>query len=160
MNIQQLTLDFACFVREALGDNLAEVQKRNLHREEGTCHSHDFCDANQCMVDALAEQNETYHIVDDPNDERSYREGADADQPYIDDAWNVARENGFDDERIRKSADWLYIEASPLDWSRSAQARLRMRDSKLALAEASRQIAAIVDPALKAAMEQERAHHG
>jgi hypothetical protein len=53
MNIRQLTLDLARFVREAAGDNPAEVQKRNLHREKGACHSHDFCDANQCMVDAV-----------------------------------------------------------------------------------------------------------
>jgi hypothetical protein len=43
MNIRQLTLDFACFVREALGDNLAEVQKRNLHREEALAYYRSFC---------------------------------------------------------------------------------------------------------------------
>ncbi len=37
-------------------EQLREVQRRNLHEtDSNVCHSHDFCDANEAMLEAMAD---------------------------------------------------------------------------------------------------------
>lgn len=88
MNVQQLAHDFASFVHEALTkEQMVDLVKLNkVETDWKICHSHDFCDANQLMLDALAEQDESYSF--DSSDTGIMQ--------AIDDAWNQAKVCGFD----------------------------------------------------------------
>lgn len=45
---------FASALRDMLGGDLSEVNRRNETAAAGVCHSHDFCDANMAAIDAMA----------------------------------------------------------------------------------------------------------
>lgn len=60
---------------------LAEVREKNKTRAPGVCHTHDYCDANQCMIDAMQPEE-----FDPESDEQAARVTA---------AWDMARESGF-----------------------------------------------------------------
>ena len=61
---------------------LAEIRRLNLTPEYASCcASHDFCDANQAMIDAIAALGGEFD--------------ADTDLP-IDAAWAIAKRAGFD----------------------------------------------------------------
>lgn len=65
-------------------DELTEVCRRNAATEDGSCATHDFCDANQAMIDALTELEIEYFGG------QNFLLG-----DLIDRAWDLARENEF-----------------------------------------------------------------
>lgn len=84
---QDLANEFVIVIREWLTpEQLAEIDKRNAtddYKETGCCATHDFCDANQAMIDAL----ERFNVALDIQDE--------AQRVLIDDAWQIAKRDGF-----------------------------------------------------------------
>ena len=87
MNIDTLYLahTFAGILQTTLqGNDIFTVIARNeSETDPRICHSHDFCDANQCMIDAL-------EIVGYPYDGND-----DAQSALIDEAWKIAADNCF-----------------------------------------------------------------
>jgi hypothetical protein len=75
-----LAKQFSAKLLEWIGSiNMREVIKRNEDdRNKAICHSHDFCDTNQAMIDVLEEN----HIVD-------------LDFDTVNIVWNIARANKF-----------------------------------------------------------------
>ena len=64
-------------IEQIVADNAASIVT-------GVCASHDYCDANQVMIDALLLIGQSY-------------DGSDSEQWYlINDAWDIARLTGFD----------------------------------------------------------------
>lgn len=64
--------------------DLAEIDRRNsLPEYAGFCASHDFCDPNQAMIDAL----DSFGLQFDPSDEVVGK--------LIDDAWQKSKSAGF-----------------------------------------------------------------
>lgn len=56
-DVQAVAKAFARILREYLtSEEVAEVIERNKAREPGICHSHDFCDANEPMYEAMRER--------------------------------------------------------------------------------------------------------
>lgn len=50
---EQLSREFSRIVAEWCGANTGEIVLRNIaEKNPNICHSHDFCDANQAMIDA------------------------------------------------------------------------------------------------------------
>ena len=78
---------FACLLLAEIGRaKLAEVIRRNgIDRDPRVCHSHDFCDANMVMADALLD---AASIVDFDADD-------DEQAALWNRAWFYARERGF-----------------------------------------------------------------
>lgn len=68
-------------------EELQEIDRRNTwerkHKSQSICHSHDFCDSNQAMIDAMARCGVEY---DPPNPEHISLSNA---------AWEIARTSGF-----------------------------------------------------------------
>lgn len=61
-----------------------EVVKRNKAETDPIiCHTHDFCDSNQTMLDAM----ESFGMEFDIHDEKQHR--------LIVEAWNIAKGSGF-----------------------------------------------------------------
>lgn len=53
----ELSSIFSSILRRWIGENMEEVRRRNKTEEyitKGCCATHDFCDANQAMLNALA----------------------------------------------------------------------------------------------------------
>ena len=66
-------------------EEIAEINKRNtLDGNVNVCHSHDFCDANEAMIEAF----EFFDL--DPID----------DIPLCNTAWDLAKEVGFDEGKL------------------------------------------------------------
>lgn len=59
------------------------VSRNNVESNQSICHSHDFCDPNQAMIDAL----DTFGVDFDCQNEK---QGA-----LIDAAWAMAKSKGF-----------------------------------------------------------------
>lgn len=61
-------------------EQIAEVVRRNENEQNtNICHSHDFCDANQAMIDAVGEE---FYNSDPQN-------------ANINEAWDMAKSWGF-----------------------------------------------------------------
>lgn len=90
MIVAALAADFAHHLYDyLLPHEMAEVVRRNAQETDpGVCHSHDFCDANVAMLDALDDQN----IEFDGNDA--------AQCAAINAAWNTAKDAAFDLVRL------------------------------------------------------------
>lgn len=93
IDVPTLAKDFASVIaawltaeqrKEVVQANAAEADKR-------ICHSHDYCDANQAMIDALEMQGAEFDAQDE-------EQGA-----AIDAAWNLAKGAGFWFEERSKS---------------------------------------------------------
>ena len=78
---------FATKLRAEVGtEYIDEVNRRNATPEyDGLCASHDFCDANQVMVDALKDMG------------REFNQDLIA---AINEAWSIAKNAGFDGNAI------------------------------------------------------------
>lgn len=79
--IFQVAKKFCDEISQALTDEqIAEVVKRNAAEPSGNiCHSHDFCDVNECMLAAIGGEFE--------NSEKQNK--------LMNDAWNMAKGWGF-----------------------------------------------------------------
>lgn len=61
-------------------EEMAEAVARNANESNPlVCHSHDFCDANQVMIDALGQE---FENTEEQN-------------ALIENAWNLAKKNEF-----------------------------------------------------------------
>jgi len=71
-------------------DEIAEINSRNQgeYAGRGLCATHDFCDPNQAMLDAMEELG----IELDVQDEKQIQ--------LIDEAWSLAKAAGFDGEKL------------------------------------------------------------
>ena len=81
-----LAQEFARQLLDEIGAaNLAAVVAENAaDTVTGCCASHDYCDANQVMIDSLPAIGQSY-------------DGSDSEQWYLtNDAWDIARITGFD----------------------------------------------------------------
>lgn len=86
MNTLKLARDFSQLLKETLSpQELSEVIQLNqsvpIHLG---CHSHDFCDPNQVMIEAMAMQNEEFEA-------ENFEQGC-----AINRAWDLAKKAGFD----------------------------------------------------------------
>lgn len=79
--------EFARLLLEEIGAaKLAEVIRRNgIDRDPRVCHSHDYCDANMVMADALLD---AAGIIDVDADNEEHT-------ALWNRSWNYARERGF-----------------------------------------------------------------
>ena len=90
---RQLAVAFARQVRAALTrDQLAEVRRRNDRSVyAGCCATHDFVDANMCMLAAYA------FLADEEEGEVDLEAAADV----MNEAWAIAKAAGFREEAIK-----------------------------------------------------------
>ena len=93
--VLDLALEFTKLLQAQLStDVLNTVRKLNaLEQDSAICHTHNFCDANQVMIDALDELHETF----DPQDV--------AQGVWIDAAWSLAKLAGFMPKKVCAIAD-------------------------------------------------------
>lgn len=93
---QRLAVEFSRILREWLTEELAEVVRLNAAEPDksGVCHSHDYCDANQAMLDA-------WEVVfgkgEVPACIREHKTDAEEnhDDAIWNAAWTMAKEKGF-----------------------------------------------------------------
>jgi hypothetical protein len=66
-NAYELATAFSRILRDTLTDEqLSDVRARNAaETNPSICHSHDYCDANQVMIDALQSVGYPYSMDDD-----------------------------------------------------------------------------------------------
>lgn len=87
---QILAFEFGRVLTEWLGvERMRIVNLLNLGTDGSECHSHDFCDANQAMLDAFEN---VFGREMETNGET--KQGSD-DIDLVNDAWNIAKVNGF-----------------------------------------------------------------
>lgn len=55
-SVQKIALRFDALLRRELGDDFAVVVEMNKTAKGGICHAHDFCDPNQVLIDAFAQE--------------------------------------------------------------------------------------------------------
>lgn len=84
MTKEELAKTFSFKLAEEIGKfKVCRVNRRNKNdKDKRVCHSHDFTDANQVMIDALAEFGE------EPDLNVGFTK-------LIDDAWTLAKKNLF-----------------------------------------------------------------
>lgn len=69
-------------------EQLDEVRQRNRPEQNPSiCHTHDFCDPNQAMIDALERHGMEWIFADE--------EGKESQTDLINKAWDIAKENEF-----------------------------------------------------------------
>ena len=88
-SVVQVCLAFITEIKKSLSANqIAEVVSRNKDYEEGICASHDFCDANQCMLDAWKRLGHPMNFQ------------AENQMGITDQAWTLARKGKFSNELV------------------------------------------------------------
>jgi hypothetical protein len=82
---ETLATEFAIIIREWLTpEQCREIDARNADETDARiCHSHDFCDANQAMIDAL----ERFNVELDVQSDEQHN--------LIQGAWDIAKKSGF-----------------------------------------------------------------
>lgn len=85
---ETLASEFVIVIREWLTpEQCREIDRLNAESlaadDTAVCHSHDFCDANQAMIDAFGRFNVELDLQDD------------AHSKLVDDAWAAAKISGF-----------------------------------------------------------------
>ena len=76
----ELAEAFVAVINEWLtNDELLSIRRRNAVAKESVCHSHDFCDANQAMLDAGEKLG--INVLDDIE--------------LTNAAWDIAKDGGF-----------------------------------------------------------------
>ena len=99
---KQLSLEFSKIIREWLTpEELVKVNKLNRTNPEALsgsiCHTHDFCDANQAMIDAMELCGIEWIFAPETRDPDydNVSQSKDRQGQMIDRAWNLAKANGF-----------------------------------------------------------------
>lgn len=84
--VETLALRFATLLQEVLGEAVvAQIDGRNAaEKNPGVCHSHDFCDANEVMLQAMRNSGMDSEA---PSDHTVWS--------IVDQAWTKARLAGF-----------------------------------------------------------------
>ena len=80
-----LATEFAIIIREWLTpEQCQQIDAMNAaEQDKSICHSHDFCDSNQAMIDALGR----FNVELDLQDEKQVN--------LINSAWDIAKASGF-----------------------------------------------------------------
>lgn len=93
---RQLAREFSAILRQWISptDMAAVVEANKTPKYQGVCATHDYCDPNQAMLDAITKLGLEWYGSDDPLD------------PLIDDAWKIAKQADFDPEKI---VDWRFL---------------------------------------------------
>lgn len=93
-----LAVEFSRQLEQAIGSVALEsaVMENILESDPNICHTHDRCDANQCMLDAA----DALGIAFDPQDERQMK--------LFNAAWDIAKECEFNEEEIRNTEALLH----------------------------------------------------
>lgn len=88
MNAYELARKFSEELNRVLtAEHMERVNALNAaETDKNICHSHDFCDANQVMLDALGEEFES----------------SDKQNTLINDAWSIAKNSEFDVSQIER----------------------------------------------------------
>jgi hypothetical protein len=91
--VKALAVEFCKELLECLGEEkMREVVARNAaETDDNICHSHDFCDANQVMLDAMKKLG--FELDDGLDDGENNHEG-------INLAWDLAKKNSFQRQKI------------------------------------------------------------
>lgn len=97
----QLAVNFCMVLEEWLSKKeIAEIVKRNNKDEDkGICHSHDFCDANQAMIDAfekLFKREPAIYFYESEEEEKQIAE----DTHLMDLAWSLAKKHNFSSKAL------------------------------------------------------------
>ncbi len=84
---EQVAIKFSEVLKEWVGiKKLRAIVSRNeAENDSSICHSHDFCDANMAMVEAMEKMGLDYET----NDE------------LFNQAWNIAKENAFYTKKVK-----------------------------------------------------------
>ena len=96
-NTEKLAEEFARIIREWLtAEEMIEVNRLNDAEPEnsGICHSHDFCDANMALVEALDNLG-IENSIDLPNDTFDERVAYIYAMKFESAAWDLAKSNHF-----------------------------------------------------------------
>lgn len=106
----ELAQRFSELLKRAIGQNITDVISRNVMEENrDVCHSHDFCDANEVMLQAWKD------CGHDPNDITGETQSDEARRLWQD-AWDIAKEYDFDpdddaesdhEQLIREAQRWI-----------------------------------------------------
>lgn len=93
MTAYELAAKFSARLCDVLtSEELDKVLELNaVETNPNICHSHDFCDPNQVMLDVF----DICSIEYDPQDDKQ--------RELIDLAWTIAKDDDFDVESIRNS---------------------------------------------------------
>jgi hypothetical protein len=99
MNAYELAKAFA----EELNSNLTpeqidEVNRLNVEEaDKAICHSHDFTDANQLMIDAMGDDYERMEVLKEKQPHLTEEEAAELESLWalINEAWAIAKSNEF-----------------------------------------------------------------
>lgn len=98
---KKLAHRFALIVNEWIGDHIEEVNRINAERNDNTCATHDYCDANMAMQAAFIQvfQREPTLCVED-DDPAWMQKQADLDSGLTNGAWELAIAAGFDPSKL------------------------------------------------------------
>ena len=77
----KLSDEFSRLIQETLTESEFQDVLR-LNGNDHSCHTHDFCDSNQVMLDAMENLGITY-------------DGSDSSNDLINEAWNISHRNNF-----------------------------------------------------------------
>lgn len=93
MHVARLAKKFTENLRQEVGDgNMLQIAERNRdEKDPNICHSHDFCDANQVMIDSF--ELLYPNIPVDPSDGRQMR--------LFTAAWDMAK--GFWQDALKRT---------------------------------------------------------
>jgi hypothetical protein len=94
----RLAAAFCAEIRATLTpDELDTAVKRNRTIRAGCCASHDFCDANVCMIDAWQKAFgfEWHSVEDGDENDPVHMARIDAETELCNEAWDAARESEF-----------------------------------------------------------------
>src|SRR5690606_5736315 len=98
---KKLAHRFALILNEWIGDHLEEVNRINAERNDNTCATHDYCDANMAMQAAFIQvfQREPVLSVED-DDPAWMQKQANIDSGLTNQAWELAIAAGFDPSKL------------------------------------------------------------
>lgn len=106
----ELAQAFSELLREAIGDRINDVIERNATEENpDACHSHDFCDANEIMLQAWRDCGLSEDAIVGGNP-------ADDAHCLWETAWDIAKEYDFEpddyaesdfEQAVRERERWL-----------------------------------------------------
>jgi len=101
--VKELAIAFSKQLRKDISaEDMIEVNRRNKTPEYvGACATHDFIDPNQTMLDVfepVTGHEFVFFNGDKPDTEKQF----DADSSLMDAAWNLAKHNDFDVEKIKE----------------------------------------------------------
>lgn len=98
---KKLAHRFALILGEWIGDRIEEVNRINAERNDNTCATHDYCDANMAMQAAFIQVFQREPVLSVEDDDPSHVwERAEHDSKACNQAWELAIAAGFDPSKL------------------------------------------------------------